>query len=87
MTAVPATPALAAFSRRGWVQSPTWDGFWMFSAIWGGALLLLASLAAPIMPWVIGLLVLQRGLSVLHSSWYRCGTRNPSPCLVQLHRR
>ncbi len=67
MTAVPATPALLSFSRRGWVQSPTWDGFWMFSAIWGGALLLLGSLAAPIMPWVIGLLVLQRGLSVLHS--------------------
>ena len=67
MSAVPASDALASFPRRGWVQSPGWDAFWMFSALWGGALLLLGSLVAPIMPWVLGILVLQRGLSVFHS--------------------
>jgi hypothetical protein len=67
MTAVSASPAIASFPRRGWVQSPGWDAFWMFSALWGGALLLLGSLATSIMPWVLGLLVLQRALSVIHS--------------------
>ena len=27
-------------SPRDWVQSPAWDLFWMFSAVWGTALLL-----------------------------------------------
>ena len=67
MAVASASPALVSFPRRGWVQSPGWDAFWMFSALWGGALLLLGSLAAPIMPWVLALLLLQRGLSVFHS--------------------
>jgi hypothetical protein len=31
-------------ARGNWIHSPGWDGFWMFSALWGSALLGLASL-------------------------------------------
>ena len=37
--AVSAMPAAHAMSR-GWIRSPGWDFFWMFSALWGLALLL-----------------------------------------------
>ncbi len=37
--AVSAMPAANAMSR-GWIRSPGWDCFWMFSALWGLALLL-----------------------------------------------
>ena len=47
MTAVTPTDALRldqngghSTPSRGWVQSPLWDGFWMFSALWGSLLLL-----------------------------------------------
>ena len=79
MTAGSADPAIASFSRRGWVQSPGWDALWMFSALWGGGLLLLASLVTPLMPWVIGILLLQRLASVTHSwstTWMVMGVRN-----------
>ncbi len=42
MAAVTATPALR-LGRGNWISTPAWDAFWMFSAVWGSALLLLAS--------------------------------------------
>ena len=67
MTAFPAGAALASFPRRGWVQSPGWDAFWMFSALWGGALLLTASLAAPLMTLVALVFLFDRMASALHN--------------------
>lgn len=50
-----------------WIQSPAWDLFWMFSGLWGAALLLLGSG----LPWlgggVLALFVLQRGLATAHA--------------------
>ena len=63
MAAIPA-PVLA---RRGWIQSPAWDLFWMFSALWGAALILLGVAARPLMASVLLLFLLERLVSVLHS--------------------
>jgi len=85
MVAASASTAAVSFPRRGWVQSPGWDAFWMFSALWGGALLLLGSLAAPLLPWVLALLLLQRTLSVLHS-WSTTWMVMGSPLLSEARR-
>lgn len=43
-TAAAPTPAIRA-TPSGWISSPGWDVFWMFSAFWGCALLFLTSLS------------------------------------------
>jgi hypothetical protein len=67
MTAIPAPTRIGAFPARDWIQSPAWDLFWMFSALWAGVLLLAASVAAPLFALVTALFVFDRLLSVLHS--------------------
>ena len=42
MVATTSIPALR-LGRGNWITSPAWDAFWMFSAVWGSALPLLAS--------------------------------------------
>lgn len=34
---------LPRLSAEHWIQSPFWDGFWMFAAIWGSALLFVSA--------------------------------------------
>jgi hypothetical protein len=43
MAAVTAGPTLATQGGPAWIQSPAWDLFWMFSALWGAALLCLGA--------------------------------------------
>lgn len=66
MAAAPAISTLAA-DDRGWIQSPSWDIVWMFSALWGGALLLGASLVTPLMTVVVLVFVFDRMASALHN--------------------
>jgi hypothetical protein len=67
MTALSASPAAPAFGRRGWVQSPAWDAFWMFSALWAGAALLGAVWLTQDVLFLGLLFASDRLLSVLHS--------------------
>jgi hypothetical protein len=69
MTVMAASPAQLVFARRGWIQSPAWDFFWIFSAIWASALLLAGSLAQPLItaPMLALLVVFERGISVTHA--------------------
>jgi hypothetical protein len=67
MAAIPAPAETTGFGRRGWIQSPAWDSFWMFSALWGAALILLGTAAQPLATLLLGLLALERLISVLHA--------------------
>lgn len=67
MAAIPAPVQAEGFARRGWIQSPGWDLFWMFSALWGAALILLGAAAQPLMAGVLLLFLLERLVSVLHA--------------------
>jgi hypothetical protein len=42
MLAATTAPSLR-LSRGNWISSPAWDAFWMFSAVWGSAILLILS--------------------------------------------
>jgi hypothetical protein len=82
-TAVGHVPKTAG---RHWIGSPIWDGFWMFAALWGGALLLtsgsLFGLAAVVSVAFIG----ERLVSIAHSwstTWMVLG----SPLLADERRR
>ncbi len=46
MSAATTTQPLATSRPTGWVSSPAWDLFWMFSAVWGAALFFGGSLLA-----------------------------------------
>ena len=66
MAVAPAISRLAA-NESGWIQSPGWDIVWMFSALWGGALFLGATLAAPLMTLVALIFLFDRMASALHN--------------------
>ena len=66
MAAAPAISSLAA-NERGWIQSAGWDTVWMFSALWGGALFLGATLATPLMTLVALVFLFDRLASALHN--------------------
>jgi len=85
MTALPVTPSWASFPRRGWLQSPAWDAFWMFSALWGGALLLVGSLVQPLMALLLFAFALERLLSVTHA-WSTTYMVLGSPLLADVRR-
>jgi hypothetical protein len=42
MATATTTPVFRA-TRGSWISSPAWDAFWMFSALWGSAILLVLS--------------------------------------------
>jgi len=66
MAAAPAvSPAVA--DNRSWIQSPGWDMIWMFSAIWGGALILCSDLSAPLMTVIVLIFLFDRMVSALHN--------------------
>jgi len=67
MAAIPAPLPAAGFARSGWIQSPGWDLFWMFSGLWGAALILLASTLQPLLSVVLLVFVADRLVSVLHA--------------------
>lgn len=67
MVAIPAPAPAQAFHRRGWIQSPAWDLFWMFSALWGAALILLGTATQPVMSVVLVAFALDRLVSVAHA--------------------
>lgn len=56
-----------SFAQRGWIQSPGWDAFWMFSGLWGCALLLAGWAVQPFMLAALGVLAAKRLVSVLHA--------------------
>lgn len=62
-----ASLADASFARRGWIQSPGWDAFWMFSGLWGCALLLAGWAVQPLMIAAVAVLAAKRLVSVLHA--------------------
>ena len=60
-------PPLAAPTPGKWVQSPGWDTFWMFSALWGGALLLLGTGFFRLAALAFWLFLLQRTVATAHA--------------------
>jgi hypothetical protein len=74
-----ATKALSV-AERPWIQSPLWDGFWMFSGIWGSALLFLGSVA---FGWQRTATVLFAGNAIIaiYHSWSTIFMVLGSPCL------
>src|SRR5215470_10930400 len=79
------TPQLRA-GTGSWVSSPRWDLFWMFSALWGAALLG-AAVAAIGSPRVGALLFpLGTALAVCHS-WSTTYVVIASPVLRDARRR
>jgi len=85
MTAIPAPAAAARSPHAGWIQSPAWDLFWMFSSLWGAALLFVGWTLSPVMTFVALLLLAQRFISVLHS-WSTTYMVLFSPLLAQERR-
>ena len=78
MAAASALESAASPVRSGWIGSPGWDLFWMFSALWGAAVLLggglladrmagLGDLAEGVGLIALGLFVANRFLSISHS--------------------
>ncbi len=86
MTAVAAPARVDAAPRGAWVQSPSWDLFWMFSALWGGALLLVGWAVQPVMAVALMLLAAERLVSVLHA-WSTTYMVLFSPLLADARRR
>jgi hypothetical protein len=54
-------------ARGNWISSPAWDGFWMFSAVWGSALLGLLSLSLGLERAGLLLFVVNTWLALCHS--------------------
>lgn len=67
MASASASPALNAPSHGDWIRSPSWDVFWMFSALWGGALLLLGTGLVGLALAAVGIFALQRAVSTWHA--------------------
>jgi hypothetical protein len=65
--AIEAGAALPRYGSRGWIQSPAWDLFWMFSAVWGGALLLALTRFGEAAAVAAALFAGNRLLSMFHS--------------------
>src|SRR5262245_2901197 len=51
----------------GWIASPLWDFFWMFAALWGGALLLAGSASFGLAAAAAGIFFAERLVSIAHS--------------------
>lgn len=82
MTSVPGE----SFAGRGWIRSPGWDVFWMFSGLWGCALLLAGWAVQPVMLAAVGVLAAKRLVSVLHA-WSTTYMVLFSPLLAEERRR
>jgi hypothetical protein len=55
-------------ARAGsWISSPLWDLFWMFAALWGGALLLVGSSSYGLAAAAAGIFFAERLVSIAHS--------------------
>ncbi len=67
MAAASAVDSAASPLRQGWIGSPGWDLFWMFSALWGAALLLGGSLVAEVALVAAALFAINRLVSITHS--------------------
>jgi hypothetical protein len=67
MAAADALPTAAAGARAGWIGSPGWDLFWMFSALWGGALLLAGGALVEVTLLAGALFLVNRIVSITHS--------------------
>ena len=66
MSAAVATQGLERPGTR-WVNSPGWDAFWMFSALWGVPLLLVGSLVTNLAAFALALFAVNQLMSVFHS--------------------
>ena len=70
MTAMVSATASGRLPRAragGWIASPLWDFFWMFAALWGGALLLAASSSFGLAAAAAGIFFAERLVSIAHS--------------------
>jgi hypothetical protein len=67
MAAASAVESAARPLRDGWIGSPGWDVFWMFSALWGAALLLGGGLLVDVGLVAASLFVVNRFVSISHS--------------------
>ncbi len=87
MTAIPAQPAplASAAGRRVWLQSPGWDLFWMFSGIWGTALLLVGWAFQPVLAAALLLFAFDRLAAVFHA-WSTTYMVLASPLLAEERR-
>lgn len=72
MAAIPApvappSPSASGQAGTAWIQSAAWDAFWMFSALWGGVLLLVGSALETVFAAMLLLLGLQRLAATFHA--------------------
>ena len=67
MSAVAANAPLPQGRSGGWISSPGWDLFWMFSTLWGAALLLGGSAFLGIASVALAIFFFDRIISVVHA--------------------
>jgi hypothetical protein len=66
-SAVETAPRTELRLGAAWIGSPGWDAFWMFSALWGAALLLAGGLFVEVTVLATALFLLNRFVSIAHS--------------------
>ncbi len=86
MTAASAVEPSAGRIRSDWIGSPAWDLFWMFSSLWGAALLLTGGLFAELTLVAGSLFLVNRIVSITHS-WSTTYMVLFSPLLGELRRQ
>jgi hypothetical protein len=67
MASATAVGPLATTPRGSWIGSPLWDFFWMFAALWGGALLLAGGSVFGLAAVAAVVFVAERIVSIAHS--------------------
>ena len=67
MVSATASERLPRAETGSWIGSPAWDLFWMFAALWGGALLLLGSTAFGLAAFAATIFFAERLVSIAHS--------------------
>jgi hypothetical protein len=67
MVSATASSRLPRARAGGWISSPVWDFFWMFAALWGGAVLLVGSSAFGLAAAAASVFVAERLVSIAHS--------------------
>jgi len=67
MVSATASSRLPRAWAGGWISSPGWDFFWMFAALWGGALLLAGSSVFGLAVFAATIFFAERVVSIAHS--------------------